>query len=507
MIAYFQKKHIFASIAILYLIVEAQAWTLISRLYTTVLNPETLSEYERFGYASAGIGITFFALRMLYPAAKSKKQKAGVLLSLPFLYILFVWLMYELVHQSPGWVPEAKRHLAAKSAINTLANPGWNNLFSFYSNRSKQEDDVFSLTRKVKKMVTQYPLSDRAVQSTYISGIQSVNMFSEYYKKHSKILEKEVMDDFIGQIGYMAWFDFSEKIKASDLKPKLFTFASHMNAARYNPMRWPNAWIKAFLFYETDPLLRMIISVGTADYIEYGVFDYTSLDHFQLSEIGTEIYIWEKMREELPSMPEYLDYTYRSDEPFNERVRRAYSRFMLDKYTYMPNTEIPWLKNGADPLQSNIYDQAMRQVVPFFIGADGAPIITFERVYDDETRRRYINTLKKGLPVQVRDAWTSYQINTLTKLAISPEHWKLPTEYAIHKDTLRVGAVIPVMVALSGLLIVLNIFMLFRTHYAYGLAGVAITGVVYLGPSQLFENVLIKAIISISVSEAQIFLY
>ena len=102
-------KNVFATLSVVYLAIEVQAFTFLSKLYRTDVSSALLSDYERFGYASAGIGISLFFAQWAWTRAKNTKSKLGVLLCLPLLYIITVWSSYEIVHKSPDWISEKER--------------------------------------------------------------------------------------------------------------------------------------------------------------------------------------------------------------------------------------------------------------------------------------------------------------------------------------------------------------------------------------------------------------
>ena len=143
-----KEKKIFSILALLYLIIEVQAFLFLSEIYTDSVSPESLSMYERFGYASSGIGLTLFVLFQLFKAA-NKPVKIVTTLAIPLIYVTLVWGVYEAVNQSPNIIPDNKRADAAYAALKTLDKPSWKNATEFFAPGDKS--DLNELSKRVTK--------------------------------------------------------------------------------------------------------------------------------------------------------------------------------------------------------------------------------------------------------------------------------------------------------------------------------------------------------------------
>ena len=178
---------------------------------------------------------------------------------------------------------------------------------------------------------------------------------------------------------------------------------------------------------------------------------------------------------------------------------------VLDKYTYLPNIEIPWYNEKKDPLQSKEYMMAINQLVPFLF-KDGKPLLTLSNVYDDKIVSEYTNNIKAKLPVLLKENWIRYQREAFTELSTNPNKWKEPTSNELNKDWLRLGFLAPIMLAISTILLVANVVYLVRANLI--LASVALVSITILALDFIpfLSTTLLDLLLKISVKAPIVYL-
>lgn len=477
----------------IYLIIEMQAITFLSEIYTSTPTAEALSQYEKFGYASTGLGLTLFFIKWIFRQKRSKKQVICATFAAPLIYCISIWSVYELVHQAPSWVPTQSRSKAMQASLQTMAVPQWSNLWVFYS---EQPESRHQLLLNIKSTIENHPTPDRAVQAAYIQSFRALTVFDEHYQKSSEMLDDSLWPLLWRGANRIAHEESPSTASTIAVEQRIRVLKNWVARNAQMPHRWLNNELAFWSLARREKTLQSILF---PDRTEGGSRVLTAIHYIEQSR---EEKAWEALGQDISGWPAYTI----SDEDTQTQFRRALSQSTLSPYAHLPLVEIPQYAPGQDHRKQRVYMLAAQQIAPFLFDHKGTPLMTLRSIYDLETRAKFINTLKTGLPPILRENWTRYQTEALLNLSVSTDAWEETTTPKLHEGMLRAGVITPVLFVLSGIMLIINLVSIARANLIVAAATFPLLPMIWF---QLWEDgsaSLLKTILMISVRESQIFL-
>jgi hypothetical protein len=484
-------------LSIAYLLLEVTAFRFLSSIFTRDVGNELLSQYERFGYASAGIGaaLLFYTVALNY-SNKIPARVAGALF-VPLIYMMSVWSLYEFVHKSPNYVPEDVRVEAARAGLMTLSKPDVNNVLLFYFSNTNKAKYIEAIPHIIENRAHE----DEFIQAVYIQGIRNISAFKDYYESHANMLDKPFISEVWRNVSYHSYLKNKENFSETGMSRLIHEQYQWKSRQMRSPVQLPALALSSYLI-KKEPLIKE--HVDNLLTVKPGLATTKTADAgMTIARYKHEEAAWDLMRKEVPQLGHYIS---GSEREILDRLRYSYSQNVLSPFAYLPNASIPWA-NNVSPLRSETYNAALQQIAPFFMDKNGIPVLTIARIYDKDTYFGYINNLQLGLNPKLREQWSSYLSLSYQKLATDRNEWLVPTQFELHKDLLRIGAVVPIMLSLSALLILMNLLNLLRQGVISGVVAAAIVISAFTIQNEIFDEFLLDALLSISVKESQIYLY
>ena len=165
-------------------------------------------------------------------------------------------------------------------------------------------------------------------------------------------------------------------------------------------------------------------------------------------EIVLQQKTWDKWRELMPYLGPYPVGNMSFEEKFSHAVTNHYITPITGDIE-----SIPLNRSG----QSAYFNKQAERLAPFFF-EQGAPLISLNRIYDKETREKYIMNIDRGLHAELRSSFDDYRTDAITLLSKSKANWSRPIDKELNIDLVRVGAIMPIMLLLSLFMLFLNIF-------------------------------------------------
>ncbi len=489
-----KKMHVLPTLSVIYLFIETQALLLLSKIYTDVVPVSSLSEYERFGYASAGLGVCLLFIKYI---ASKKDLSHKLLCSLflaPFVYMISVWAVYETVQRSPFWINDELKPRAMRATVNTLSSPSFNNALSFFLDRSSTSDEI---EQRTATMLQNYPSSDRVIQGTYIEGMKSVDLFARYYQSHAEALDTKLWNKVWKDGKRLKYYTERDRYTRDNINV-LWGNAARAEQSSISPLSIE----RLATLYTMKIEFPAIYQHSKLENIQGNSLFLTKKETLSLSSETVSWDVWREIGEDFSIWP-----TYHHDKAFLEQFRAAYSQGVLGKYAYIPNAIMPWYHEEKNPLSSDVYRRALFQISPFLFNKQGEPLISISRLYNDDKRSRYITRIARGLPEELKDNWIVYQKRTISSLSHSTDAWLKPTDKSLHIDLLRVGVITPILLLLSLILILTNLVLLFKENIIVGVVGATASAAALLSIAPPLTKALIELLLMISVKEANIFLF
>lgn len=477
----------------IYLIIEMQAITFLSQIYTSTPTAETLSQYEKFGYASTGLGLTLFFVKWFFNQKRSKKQMLCAAFATPAIYLISIWAVYELVHQSPSWIPRQARPVAMQASLQTLSAPQWSNLWAFYS---VPPVDQHLLLENIKSTIEKHPTPDRAVQAAYIQSFRALTVFDEHYQKSAEMLDDSLWPLLWRGANRTAQADTSSWMSTTDAERRIHVLKHWVARNAQMPHRWINNELAFGSLYAREKTLQSILF---PDRTQGGERIISAVHYIEQSR---EEKAWEVLGQDVPGWPAYAI----SKEGVQAQFRKALSHSTLSPYAHLPSVEIPSYTPGQDHRKQRAYILAAKQIAPFLFDQKGAPLMTLRSIYDLETRAKFINTLKTGLPRILRENWTRYQTEAMFNLSTHTDAWAETTTPKLHENMLRAGVITPALFLLSAIMLLINLASMVRTSPGVAMATLPLLPIIAFQWWTEGSAILLKTILLISVRESQIFL-
>jgi hypothetical protein len=458
---------------------------------------ELLSQYERFGYASAGVGAALLFYTVAFNHSNKTPARMVIALFVPLVYITSVWSLYELVHKSPNYVPESVRVNAARAGLMTLAKPDPNNAFLFYFGDTSKAKYLEAIPHIIENRAHE----DKFIQAVYIQGLRNISAFKDYYESHAKMLDKPFISDVWRNASYHSYLQNKDNFSEKGMSRLIYEQYQWRTQQLRSPIQLPALALSSYLINEDLLLKEHVDDLFAA---KPGLAIKKSNDAgMTIVRHRHEEAAWTLMQNEVPLLGDHIA---GSEHEILDRLRYSYSQSVLSPFVHLPNLSIPWASE-ASPLYSETYNAALQQIAPFFMDENGIPVMTIARIYDKDIYLDYINNLQLGLNPQLREQWSAYLNLSYQKLAMDSNEWLVPAQFELHKDLLRIGAVVPVMLTLSAFLILMNLLNSFRQGLIPGVVAAVVVISAFAITNDTFDGFVLDALLNVSVKESQIYLH
>lgn len=503
-------KKFVALITALYLGIELQAWLFLSELYTKTLTPKLMGEFERFGYASFGVGVCVFFIRA---AAKynSVRKLSFAMLLVPLIYVASVWSLYEAVQRSATYIENKPK--ALKASILTLSQPSWENAFLYYFGNPQIDEG------NVSKLMELYPPTEKLIQSSYIQGIRSVDNFSGVYKKATDKLDQELVSALIKRARLL-----SVDIKRDVREQESLNAVALQQAINEQWLANLNPWFASAYYRNLDLYPYSLISAKSYYKEQLKNLDFHAPKlafSYPLIGVSIDIVDWpvkkQSFTDEIENVKDRALISkflgYKQSVNAEQTIQGAdYFRHLVSKKIFDPLVldgegfpMLPW-NSGRSIYDDSAFLFGAMQIAPFFF-KDGEPVVNFARLSERETQLEYIDKIRASLPQSLRNHWLEYQKGSFIELSSDLSAWSSPASFSLNKDLVRVGGVLPLMLFLSTIMIIVNLAIGISTSIKSAVLTVSVIIIAGLGAHLGFTEYLKQILLLISVKEPQIFVF
>lgn len=431
-------KFLLTLLAVIYLGIELQAVLFLLDILNTPLSVEQLNHYERYGYASAGLGISLLAARLVWTKyqASSKVKTIATLTVIPVVYLLSVSLVYEFIHQVPDFVPLQKKPEAFSVGVKQLSDPSASNATLFYSTKP-----VVVTQGGIDKFLERYPTNERQVRLIYLEGLRGLKEWDRAFEQSYERMNKAHIEELVYRAAQSTPFSKADSRLYVIHNSTWRMWKSEYDQELKSPLLWPNLLVRNIYLRRNNPDWP-IMWEGNED---------APSPIYGSSDSSRSAAVWATLRNfssTLPARPKYPD-------DLVESVRYAHSERLSQRIGMEDTFLIPWFSSEVDHRKTESYRASSEFLTPFLF-QEGTPLLRIELLRNNEQFETYINTLRRGLPGQLRNEWNLYHERSIHDLSVDANEWKNPVQYALNKDIIRIGVVLPWLVALSATLLLLN---------------------------------------------------
>lgn len=508
-------NHLFIALTAIYMGIETQSLFMIWEITNHAPSAELMDKYERFGYAASGLGITLLAARLFL---KLKTRPIVVLLMVPIIYMFSVWTVYEAVSRAPEFIPKKNKPKALSSSLAIMTRPKVTSMFSFYTDGHLDKEGLAFAFNEL------HPMPKKAIQSTYLNGITSVNLITQLFNANWKRLDEslyksalEKSDFILGIEGHKAnkidsaiselryWDEFFE-----NAKPLKYVLLSNPEYIR--------SLMERHSSHELQPKTLVAIAYDMLPFGNPPIDEHSMIkrwDHskYRLSlnegavKLANQEY-WNKLREKLTFLEGEAPALRGWDIDWDFAIREQFTKHVLSKH--IGGADVPVLKwyNGSANYEDNeTFLAVINHATPFFFDENDTPLIDFKDLVEKERSATMRNSLKMGLNSSLHEHYNTYRVNTLSSLMEQVDKWDNFTNNATFSPLLRIGVILPVLFLISVILLVSNAASLSKSSYAALFAGLVSSATVVLIQDTEASAIITEIMLSISVQKSAITLF
>jgi hypothetical protein len=487
------KKHTITIITILlalgYIILEAQSWVFLVQSLSSVTTAEEIHIREKFGYTTAAIGITLlfiqFGLKKLNERIKSPLVIA-VLLS-PLLYLISFVSVYSIVTNSTRVVDSESKPKALYAALYSMTNPEHSGLAPYYT--LSNDDTPVSNQEIVNDFLKLYPSTKIDIAKAYNQGVNITEKIVDIYHyklkpNKSKVakgvyyMKKETYTTVQGKYvdaHFSSWnaerlinngflmmpYDIPEYIK--NLLSTDLSVESHILQSAYLILLKRDALINTSTLSDVvgDPMLCAILAYLPSfcdtgygsDKSFTGRMDAYPSPLVNSSKDNLSYLMWrfsmtrgEAVRYDLNQ--EQIDLYY-----------QALTNTLLDPFgeRNTPYIGLPKEMTFDSFVGSLAVKDAIMENAPFMISNEQY-IVKLNRLNDKKYANRS-RSFGRQYPDKAKVLWKEFQRDYIPQLLVSKSIWETAYAKKVYTGLLKQSVVLPVMLALSSILILLNVYV------------------------------------------------
>lgn len=508
-------KHMLVALTAIYMGIETQSLLMIWDITNRAPSAELMDKYERFGYAASGLGITLLAARLLL---KMKTHVIAILFIIPIIYMASVWSVYEAVSRAPDFIPEKKKPKALTTSLALLTRPDDTSMFSFYTDKKINEQDLAFDFNKL------HPMPKEAIQSTYLNGITSVSLITQLFKGNWKLLDESSYKMAIEKSNFIIGFESHKANKIDSAINEIRYWDEVLDD--YKPLKYVlftnPEYIRSLMERHSSHELQTKTLVAiTYDMLPFGNPPITNSGMVKRwdpskyrATLNSEAALlanqenWDKLRQSLDFLEKEAPPLRGFDMDWGLAIREQFTKNVLSKHIgYAELPVLNWYDNSDRYEKNETFLAIINHATPFFFDENDIPLISFKDIVEKERKAKMRNSLRMGLNERLNEYYNEYRIGALSSLMKSPDKWSNYTNNATFSPLLRVGVILPMLFILSAILLIANAISLSRTSRLAIFSGVVSSVIVVLIQDTQASGMLTDVILSISVQKSAITLF
>lgn len=451
-----------------YLFLETLSLLMVFTLLTSPPSAEVMGKFERFGYATAAIGV---GLSLVFWLKRKYKPEMGILfLVFMLVYPIALWSIYEIVHNSPKLLPQAVKPYALQRAYKTLSGI--------------EKDKELSL--HINAVMSKYPVPDDAVRQINLDGIRGLAKLHQTIPDWSKQFYKE---------------QYQEPAKLSML-------TNVVNYSRFI-QRYDTAFVASLVGAVGPMTSRTVSQLALLHNVDPGLIGFI-LTKSQREIVKHEIMKLSERRFLREVNKQFPDLVF--DDPLNGEswdliMRRAITQRVIREMG-LPDSEditFPWFISTAQFYRDPALLKLSKHAAPFLFDDNGVMVLSVETLVSKEKVAKVERSLRAGLPDAVKRHFENFYGLLGLKLAEEYGAWGSPVADSMFSGFLRIGAVLPVMLLFSMCMIIFNLFKSFSLSGEGFVWAVSPVLAAYIVFNSFVIDWVVKAVLLVSVQEPILF--
>jgi hypothetical protein len=412
-----------------YLFLETLALLMVLQIFFGNPHFSLLSSYERFGYATAALGLSLGLSLLITRRYKLEPGTQPLITVLCYPFLLFA--VSTAVENSTKLLPQDSRAFALTQGIKVLAKGEY-----------KHADFNTQFTR----VSLDYPIKDALIRQMHLDTIRGMAAFMRQQPVWSEKFSEAALQGLDTAMIYKSMDSnkMQDNLAAATGVSGLFALLSPFTArtaAHVGLAQQKDDMVLPFIastFFNKLPL---------SDNDRYAYINYVAekrlLASLQVSLAPIKIH------------------PHLAGKSWKDTLRESLTSHILDK-AGLPVADnqgyfaFPWRQANkaynADIELSRIVSWA----APFLLAANGKLVIPLSDLKNEQRVKQLEQHFLNGLHDTFRNNFNLYYRNTAQALVTQPELWRSPLAEPLYSHFLRIGVVMPALLVLSVVLLLVN---------------------------------------------------
>lgn len=474
-----------------YIFIETLAMLMVLSIFLSSPAASQLEEFERFGYATATIGMILLIVGYL---KKHRVRPGRRVLFAALLYPVLLWCVYEGINNSPKLLPDSLRPVAFHQGLKVLAD------------RRLVDKDI---TLKVDDVMQRYPLSDEHIRQLHLDALRGLSTLVQSRHTWSEPFDEEKFKPYV-------WGLYHKNRGYKKFEDLFFSSAMvSMLSGSYHPMGSRVTTHLSLLSSIEKDLTAMVVS----DFIGLVMMLTEHADQTNFAKLNINNGIDERRNaistknvlERLDAaLPELEIMPYERGQTWQDTIRVSLTTHILKK-AGLPLRDrkgafaFPWRLEGESYRADEELTRLIKFTAPFLVTKSGQLHLPLALLDSPEQVSKYESHFKSDLTPGIKRSFLQFYRDEAIVLSKDQHAWDTPLAMPLFGDFMRVGAILPLMLMISLMLLTLNLWKLYKISlgtFIWGGAAVGLAVGLFFTPLLPW---LIRPILLISVPTAVVF--
>ncbi len=417
-----------------YLFLETLALLMVLQIFFGNPHFSLLSSYERFGYATAALGMSL-GISMYLQRRFNLERGIQPLIAI-FCYVLLVNAVSAAVENSPKLLPLQHRAYALQQGVKVLA-------------RDEQKTATFA--EQFYSVSENYPLKDELIRQIHLDTIRGIAGFIQQRSVWSEAMEASRFDG----VERAAFYQYGDNYEMHrDLKDAAFISGLF---ALLSPFTTRTAGQLGLMQQKDDHILASLADILAST-------ETSPMEHQKRNQYLGEKRLLQALELRLDSVKML---PHQTGTPWKDTLQQSLTAHILakaglpvaDKHGYF---SLPWRQGKRTYNADQEISRIMRWVAPFLVTADGKLLIPLADFSNPKRVKQFEQHFLNGLHDTFRTNFNHYYQRTAQALISQPELWHSPLAEPLYNHFLRIGVVMPLLLVLSVILLVVNYWRVAR---------------------------------------------
>lgn len=411
-----------------YLFLETLALLMVLQIFFGNPHFSLLSSYERFGYATAALGMSLGI--SMYLQRRLKPERGIQPLIAVFCYVLLVNAVSAAVEHSPKLLPLQNRAYALQQGVKVLA-------------RDEQKTAAFA--QQFAGVSLDYPVKDELIRQIHLDTIRGIAGFIRQQPAWSAALDESRFDGIESALVYQYNdnYDMHKNLTDAAAFSGLFALLS--------PFTTRTAGQLGLMQQKDDRILATLANTLLTQ-------DTSPKEHSERWQYLGEKRLLQAVEVKLDSvrmLPHQRGIHWRDtlQQSLTAHILAEAGLPVADQHGYF---SLPWLKATRAYNADQEISRIIRWMAPFLVATNGKLLIPLTDFSNEQRVKQFEQHFLSGLHDTFRNNFNRYYQSTAQALISQPELWRSPLAEPLYSHFLRIGVVMPVLLLLSVVLLLVN---------------------------------------------------